>query len=58
MLALQLPFAGGPLVLLVRSGPRMGLLKAPGWMTGLAAAIAALLIGLNVKIVVDFMGGS
>ena len=57
VLGLQLPFAVLPLVLLTASGPKMGPLRSPRWLTGLAALIAAVLVALNVKVAADFLLG-
>jgi manganese transport protein len=57
VLSLQLPFAVVPLVLFTASRARMGPFVAPRWLTALAAAIAAVIIALNVKLVWDYVGG-
>src|SRR6201987_5059581 len=57
VLSLQLPFAVVPLVLFTASRTKMGPYVAPRWLTLLAAAIAAAIIVLNAKLVVDYLGG-
>jgi manganese transport protein len=57
VLGLQLPFAVVPLVILTASGPKMGELRAPRWLTTAAAVIAAVIIVLNVKLILDFVTG-
>ena len=58
ILGLQLPFAVVPLVWLTSRRPVMGELVAPRWLTAISAAIAALIIALNVKLVADLALGS
>lgn len=55
VLALQLPFAVTPLVLLTASRKKMGVLAPPLWQTGLASAIAVVLIALNVTLVTGML---
>lgn len=55
VLALQLPFAVTPLVLLTASRAKMGALAPPLWLTGLAGLIAATLIGLNLMLLKDML---
>ena len=57
VLSLQLPFAVVPLVMLTASRAKMGALVAPRWLTAFSAAIAAVIIALNVKLIVDFLLG-
>lgn len=57
VLSLQLPFAIVPLVLFTASRSKMGPFVAPRWLTALAAVVAALIIGLNAKLVWDYLGG-
>ena len=57
ILGLQLPFAVVPLVMFTASRAKLGDLAAPGWLTAASAAIAALLIALNVKLVWDLLAG-
>ena len=53
ILGLQLPFAIVPLVMFTADRGKMGELVAPRWVTALAALIAAILIVLNMKLLVD-----
>src|SRR5579872_3606856 len=55
VLSLQLPFAVIPLVVFTASRRKMGELVAPRWLTALAAAIGAMIIALNAKLVWDFV---
>jgi manganese transport protein len=55
VLSLQLPFAVVPLVMFTASRTKMGPYVAPRWLTGLAAATAVLIIGLNAKLVWDYV---
>jgi manganese transport protein len=55
VLSLQLPFAVIPLVMFTSQRAKMGALKAPLWLTGLAALIALVIVILNTKLVVDFI---
>ncbi len=57
ILAFQLPFAIVPLVMFTRDKMKMGALVAPGWLTALAAVIAAIIIALNVKLLWDILIG-
>jgi manganese transport protein len=57
VLSLQLPFAVVPLVLFTASKSKMGPFVAPRWITALAALTAVIIIALNMKLVVDFIGG-
>ena len=57
VLSLQLPFAVVPLVMFTASKSKMGAYVAPRWLTVLAIATAALIIGLNAKLVFDFLSG-
>ena len=58
ILSLQLPFAIVPLVLITASRGKMGDLTAPRWLTVVAAVVAAVIITLNVKLIIDFIVGS
>ena len=58
VLSFQLPFAVVPLVLFTASREKLGALVAPRWLTALATVVAALIIGLNVKLIYDFLSGS
>jgi manganese transport protein len=55
ILSFQLPFAIVPLVMFTADRGKMGALVAPRWVTALAALTAAIIIGLNVKLIVDFI---
>lgn len=57
VLSLQLPFAIVPLVMFTASRAKMGEFTAPRWLTAIAVLIAALVISLNVKLLVDFVTG-
>jgi manganese transport protein len=57
VLSLQLPFAVVPLVLLTASRAKMGAFVAPRWLTAIATLIAAVIIGLNGKLVFDYVIG-
>jgi manganese transport protein len=56
LLSMQLPFAVIPLVLFVGNKARMGALVAPKWLLTLAWAIAAVIVVLNVKLLVETVG--
>ncbi len=53
VLSLQLPFAIVPLVMFTADRRKLGELVAPRWVTALAAATAALIIVLNIKLLYD-----
>src|SRR6185436_16301375 len=55
ILSLQLPFAIVPLVMFTADRRKMGDLIAPRWLTVIAAVVAAIIIALNVKLIVDFL---
>jgi manganese transport protein len=55
VLAFQLPFAIVPLVMFTASKAKMGEMVAPLWLTVLSWAIAALIIGLNIKLLWDIL---
>ncbi len=57
VLSLQLPFAVVPLVMFTASRAKMGVFVAPRWLTMAAALIAAIIIVLNAKLVLDFVTG-
>ena len=57
ILSLQLPFAVVPLVMFTASRGKMGALVAPRWLTAVAAVVAAIIVVLNVKLIVDFVIG-
>jgi manganese transport protein len=52
-----LPFAVVPLVLLTASRAKMGQFVAPRWLTATASLIAVAIIGLNAKLVFDYVIG-
>jgi len=57
ILSLQLPFAIVPLVMFTADRRKMGELVAPRWVTACAAIVAAIIIILNVKLLIDFATG-
>ena len=57
VLSLQLPFAIVPLVMITANRGKMGELRAPPWLTGIATSVAAIVITLNVKLIIDFITG-
>ena len=57
VLSLQLPFAVVPLVMFTASGAKMGEYVAPRWLTAVAAVVAAAIIALNAKLVLDLVSG-
>jgi manganese transport protein len=57
ILAFQLPFAIVPLVMFTRDKAKMGALVSPGWLTVIAGIIAAIIIGLNAKLIWDLALG-
>jgi manganese transport protein len=57
VLGLQLPFAIIPLVMITGNASKMGPMRAPRWLTALAAVVAAIVITLNVKVIFDFAMG-
>ena len=58
VLSLQLPFAIVPLVMFTADRRKMGELVAPRWVTVLAVLVAAIIVALNVKLMVDFILGT
>lgn len=54
VLSLQLPFAVVPLVMFTGSRRKMGAFANPLWLTILAGIVAAVIVGLNLKLLVDF----
>jgi manganese transport protein len=58
ILGLQLPFAIIPLVMISASRRKMNELVAPKWLTATAAIVAAIIVTLNVKVVVDLTMGN
>ncbi|HEV7717970.1 MAG TPA: Nramp family divalent metal transporter [Arsenicitalea sp.] len=57
ILGLQLPFAVVPLVLFTAQRSKLGELVAPRWLTVAAGIVAVVVIGLNVKLIFDFVTG-
>jgi len=57
ILSLQLPFAVVPLVFFTADRRKLGELVAPRWLTAVAAVVAAIIIALNVKLLVDLALG-
>jgi manganese transport protein len=57
VLSLQLPFAVIPLVTMTASRNKMGELVAPLWLSALAFLIAAVIVTLNMKLLLDFVIG-
>lgn len=57
ILSLQLPFAVIPLMLFASDRRRLGVLMPPRWQLVLGWAIAALITGLNVKLLGDTLFG-
>jgi manganese transport protein len=57
VLSFQLPFAVIPLVMFTASKAKMGELVAPRWLTFAAAVIAAIIVVLNVKLLLDVATG-
>jgi len=57
VLSLQLPFAIVPLVMFTASKAKMGAFVAPRWLSWIAALIAAIVIALNLKLLIDFVAG-
>lgn len=55
VLSLQLSFAVVPLVMFTTSRKKMGDLVAPLWLAVLAMVIAVVIVGLNLKLLVDFL---
>ena len=57
ILSLQLPFAVIPLVTMTATKNKMGDLVTPRWLTAIAALVAAVIVVLNVKLLVNFVIG-
>ena len=55
VLSLQLSFAVVPLVMFTTDKAKMGALVAPLWLALLAAVIAVVIVGLNLKLLWDFV---
>lgn len=58
ILSLQLSFAVVPLVQFTASKVKMGELVAPRWLVAFATLIAAVIIVLNVKLLIDWVTGA
>lgn len=58
VLSLQLSFAVFPLVMFTADRAKMGELVAPRWLVAFACLIAVTIAALNVKLLVDFVGGA
>ncbi|MCJ2131964.1 Nramp family divalent metal transporter [Methylobacterium sp. E-045] len=58
VLSMQLPFAVIPLVRFVSDKQKMGALVIPPWLKVLAWVIAAIIVVLNVKLLVDTVTGA
>ena len=56
ILSLQLPFAVVPLILFVGDRKKMGAFVTPRWLLALAWLVAAVIIALNVKLLLDTFG--
>ena len=56
VLSLQLSFAVVPLVMFTADRAKMGALAAPRWLVALAILIAVVIIALNAKLLLDFIG--
>src|SRR5215210_3762632 len=57
ILGLQLPFAIIPLVMITANRRKMGELRAPGWLTAVAGVVAAIIVTLNIKLIIDTVIG-
>ncbi|MFH6783176.1 MULTISPECIES: Nramp family divalent metal transporter [Methylobacterium] len=57
VLSMQLPFAVIPLVSFVSDRRKMGVFVIPAWLTVLSWSIAAVIVGLNLKLLVDTVFG-
>ncbi len=55
ILALQLPFAIIPLVMFTASRAKLGVFVAPLWLSLLAGLIAAVIVALNIKLLIDIV---
>lgn len=56
VLSLQLPFAVIPLVMFTGDRRKMGQFANPVWIKALAWLTSALIVGLNLKLLLDFFG--
>jgi manganese transport protein len=57
VLSLQLAYAVIPLITFTSSRRKMGEFVSPKWVIALACLTAAIIVGLNAKLVADVMGG-
>jgi len=57
ILSFQLPFAVIPLVMFTADRAKMGALVAPRWLTAAAAVVAAIIVVLNMKLLIDVATG-
>ena len=57
VLSMQLPFAVIPLVRFVSDRRKMGALVIPTWVAVLAWSVATVIVGLNVKLLVETFVG-
>jgi manganese transport protein len=55
ILSLQLPFAVIPLMMFVGDKGQMGHLRAPSWQLVLGWSSAVLIVGINLKLLSDFI---
>lgn len=58
ILSLQLPFAIVPLVMFTSDPVKMGAFVNPKWLSAIAWLVTILIIGLNAKLIADFLIGS
>ncbi len=58
ILSIQLPFAVIPLMMFAQDKTRLGSFAAPRWQLVLGWATAAVIVGLNMKLLVDAVAGS
>jgi len=57
ILSLQLPFAVIPLVRFTSDKEKMGSFASPRWLVALASLVAAVIVGLNTKLLFDVAFG-
>ena len=57
VLSIQLPFAVIPLMLFAQDRKRLGTFAAPAWQIALGWATAAVIVGLNMKLLFDAATG-
>jgi manganese transport protein len=55
VLSMQLSFAVVPLVMFTTDRRKMGAMVAPAWLAVFAGAIAVVIVGLNLKLLYDFV---